>query len=62
MTEEQSDWYYVRQVANILGVHIKTVKRLPPIELPYYRMSKRGDRRYRKEDIDKFLQSRLINK
>lgn len=40
------------EVAEILGLHVNTVKRLPFHELPFIRVSDRGDRRYRIEDVD----------
>lgn len=48
----------IKEVADILGLHPSTVKRIPPSELPYYRVTKRGDRRYRKEDVLAYLASR----
>jgi hypothetical protein len=42
----------VMQVAKLFNVHPNTVKRLP---LPFYRITDRGDRRYRQSDIDAWL-------
>jgi excisionase family DNA binding protein len=44
------------EVANLLHLHVNTVKRLGDRgELPFFRVCKRGDRRYRFEDVMEFL-------
>lgn len=44
------------EVANLLHLHVNTVKRLGDRgELPFYRVCKRGDRRHRLEDVMEFL-------
>jgi excisionase family DNA binding protein len=44
------------EVANLLHLHVNTVKRLGDRgELPFFRVCKRGDRRYRVEDVMEFL-------
>jgi len=44
------------EVSQLLGVHINTVRRWSRTgRLPAYRISTRGDRRFRREDIDSFL-------
>ncbi len=44
------------EVAEMLHLHVNTVKRLGDRgELPFYRVCKRGDRRFRLEDVMKFL-------
>ena len=44
------------EVANILSVHINTVRRWSNQEiLKSYRIGSRGDRRFRMEDIDNFF-------
>lgn len=48
----------VREVAELLSVHINTVKRLPTDELPFYRIVKRGDRRYRPSDVRLYINRR----
>jgi excisionase family DNA binding protein len=50
----------IRQVAEILGVHVNTVHRLPESDLPYYRIVARGDRRYRREDVEAYLEERRV--
>lgn len=46
-----------REVATLFGIHINTVKRL---EIPYVRITNRGDRRYHPHDIEKYIQERII--
>ena len=44
------------EVADMLHLHVNTVKRLGDRgELPFYRVCKRGDRRFRLHDVMKFL-------
>jgi excisionase family DNA binding protein len=46
----------IRDVANFLNVHINTVRRWSRKGiLKSYRISRRGDLRFRQEDIDAFL-------
>ena len=44
------------EVATALHLHVNTVKRLGDRgELPFYRVCKRGDRRFRYDDVLEFL-------
>ena len=44
------------EVAELLHLHVNTVKRLGDRgELPFYRVCKRGDRRFRYDDVLDFL-------
>ena len=44
------------EVAELLHLHVNTVKRLGDRgELPFYRVCKRGDRRFRVDDVQQFL-------
>jgi excisionase family DNA binding protein len=44
------------EVAEMLHLHVNTVKRLGDRgELPFYRVCKRGDRRFRLDDVMRFL-------
>ena len=44
------------EVADMLHLHVNTVKRLGDRgELPFYRVCKRGDRRFRLDDVMAFL-------
>lgn len=52
-----------RQAAEILGVHINTVRRWSNMGiLPAYRISSRGDRRFWPEDVDAFLKAGKVGK
>ena len=44
------------EVADLLHLHVNTVKRLGDRgEIPFYRVCKRGDRRFRIDDVLDFL-------
>ena len=44
------------EVADMLHLHVNTVKRLGDRgELPFFRVCKRGDRRFRYDDVMEFL-------
>ena len=44
------------EVAEMLHIHVNTVKRLGDRgELPFFRVCRRGDRRFRLEDVMAFL-------
>ena len=49
-----------KEVSWKLRIHINTVKRIPTEELPFFRVSTRGDRRYRSEDVDAYLLAREV--
>jgi hypothetical protein len=48
------------QVAELLGIHVNTVKHIPALELAYYRIGTRGDRRYEPEDVAAYKRSRRV--
>lgn len=48
------------EVAAHLYVSPETVKRIPPKYLPYFKVSTRGDRRYRLADVEKYIEDRTI--
>lgn len=51
----------IREVAQFLNLHINTVRRWDNRGiLRSYRISHRGDRRFRREDVDAFLKAREI--
>ena len=50
-----------REVAKIIGVHVNTLKRIPPTRLPYYRIFSRGDRRYKPSDVATFLREARVD-
>jgi hypothetical protein len=45
----------VSEVAALLGVHINTVKRLPPSALPYFTVGSRHDRRYYRASVEAYI-------
>jgi len=53
-------WFSATQAADYLGVHTNTLKRISPEQLPYMRVTSRGDRRYRIEDIEGYIDSKMI--
>ena len=50
----------VNEVGLWLGVCVNTVKRIPPADLPFFRVSTRGDRRYRQEDVIRYIARRMV--
>ncbi len=55
-TNELGPMLTASEVAEMLHLHVNTVKRLGDRgELPFYRVCKRGDRRFRLEDVMTFL-------
>jgi hypothetical protein len=50
-----------RHAAVLLGVHINTLKRIPPDQLPYFRVGTRGDRRYHMRDVKAYMNRRTEN-
>jgi excisionase family DNA binding protein len=50
-----------KDVAEWLGIHVNTVKRLGDRgELPFFRIGTRGDRRYRPSDVETYLSGRGV--
>jgi excisionase family DNA binding protein len=49
-----------RQVAEQLGVHVNTVKRM--VDLPFVQIVSRGDRRYRQADVDEYVRQHTIRR
>lgn len=47
------------EAAAALGIHPNTLKRMPG--LPFVRIGTRGDRRYRRADLDKYLEVNTAN-
>lgn len=54
------EWMTVSEAADYLDVHCDTLKRVPPAELPYLRVNARGDRKYRKRDLDAYVERRMV--
>jgi excisionase family DNA binding protein len=56
MTNEVGKLLTAAEVAEMLHLHVNTVKRLGDRgELPFFRVCKRGDRRFRLDDVLDFL-------
>ena len=56
MTNEVGKLLTAAEVAEMLHLHVNTVKRLGDRgELPFFRVCKRGDRRFRLDDVMAFL-------
>jgi excisionase family DNA binding protein len=53
-------WLTATEAAERLGIHNNTAKRIPPDELPYFRVAARGDRRYRLEDVEAYIERRMV--
>jgi hypothetical protein len=49
-----------REVSRHLGVHPNTVKRISAYELPYFRVTRRGDRRYLLEHVERYIAKRIV--
>ena len=49
-----------RALAEMLSIHVNTVKRIPASELPFCAISTRGDRRYRLADVEAYLEARMV--
>ena len=56
----ESDWLSVNETAQALGLHNNTVKKIPPSELPYMRVTTRGDRKYRLDDVAAYIERRMV--
>ena len=55
MTNEVGKLLTAAEVAEMLHLHVNTVKRLGDRgELPFFRVCKRGDRRFRYDDVLEF--------
>jgi excisionase family DNA binding protein len=57
--DQQSEWIRTPEAAKYLGVHIETVRRWAREgEIPAAKLGNRGGFRFRREDLDKFLERR----
>ena len=52
----------VHQVSVALGIHQQSVKRIPASDLPFFRVNNRGDRRYLREDLDSYIDMRMVDR
>ena len=58
--EAQPEWLHLRDVAEMFDVHPNTIRRIPPSTLPYLVVGERGDRRYRRSDIEAMIEQRMV--
>jgi hypothetical protein len=56
----ESGWLSVGEAARALGLHNNTVKRIPPCQLPYMRVTDRGDRKYWYSDVNAYIERRMV--
>lgn len=47
------------EASHHIGIHKNTLLRIPPQELPFFRINPRGDRRYLVEDLDAYIAARM---
>ena len=52
----------VAGVAAALGLSVSATKRIPPEELPYLRVARRGDRRYTTDAVRAYLEARRVDR
>lgn len=50
----------VAEVAAALGLSVSGTKKIPPKDLPYTRVARRGDRRYLVDDVRAYLEARRV--
>lgn len=55
-------WVSASYACRILGIGVKTLKRIPPSQLPYLRVNDRGDRKYDTRDLQKWIDDRIVDK
>ena len=48
------------QAAERLGIHVHTLSRVPPSELPYFTVGTRRDRRYLPADVERYIEARMV--
>lgn len=53
-------WISSRDVGEMLGCDYKTVRKIKPSELPYWRANDRGDRKYDREDVLAYIERRMV--
>jgi excisionase family DNA binding protein len=58
--DRQTDWMRTPEAAKYLGVHIETMRRWAREgAVPAAKLGNRGGFRFRREDLDRFLEGRL---
>jgi len=53
-------WVRTTEAARRLGMHENTLRRIPPEDLPFMLANSRGDRRYHRDDIDRYIYDRMV--
>ena len=57
--EQQSEWVRTPEAAQYLGVHVETVRRWAREGvIPAAKLGNRGGFRFKREDLDRFLEQR----
>jgi hypothetical protein len=57
--KRDSSLYVVpREAAQLLGILVNPLKRIPPDDLPFFRIGTRGDRRYDRLDVEQYRDQR----
>jgi hypothetical protein len=54
------EWSRIGDLAKRFGVHPNTIARIPPSTLPYLVIGERGDRRYRRSDVEAMIERRMV--
>jgi excisionase family DNA binding protein len=61
--EQQSEWVRTPDAAQYLGVHVETVRRWAREGvIPAAKLGNRGGFRFKREDLDRFLERRLADR
>jgi excisionase family DNA binding protein len=61
--KKQSEWLRTPEAARYLGVHIETMRRWAREGvIPAAKLGNRGGFRFRREDLDRFLEGRRLDR
>lgn len=58
---EERPYLTVSDVGEMLNLGNAAVKRIPASDLPYWRIGRRGDRRYSILDLQRYLENHKVN-
>lgn len=53
------EWMTSAQAAEHIGIHVNYLRTIAPSELPFYLMGR--NRRYKKADVESYIQSRVVS-
>lgn len=53
------EWMTSSEVAHLIGLSLKTTKKIPPSELPYW-VTEGGHRKYRRADALAYIERRMV--